>query len=157
LQETCKMTISKSLFLLRTDHQAAIYKVVQIWPGQTVTCIHTTVPVIFEPPCTCNDMRKSHFHQTVPRSSKKECWFKTSHECTKTVHVNHSLECGAHYVTQWPIKIFYVDSSWQRVNVKPFYALCHYFWRTVYTLYSRTSNNGHCRGIQILSVIGGVR
>jgi hypothetical protein len=23
--------------------------------------------------------------------------------------------------------------------------------------YSRTSNNGHCRGIQILSVIGGVR
>jgi hypothetical protein len=24
-------------------------------------------------------------------------------------------------------------------------------------LYSRTSNNGHCRGIQILSVIGGVR
>jgi hypothetical protein len=23
-------------------------------------------------------------------------------------------------------------------------------------LYSRTSNNGHCRGIQILSVIGGV-
>jgi hypothetical protein len=26
-----------------------------------------------------------------------------------------------------------------------------------YSLYSRTSNNGHCRGIQILSVIGGVR
>jgi hypothetical protein len=25
------------------------------------------------------------------------------------------------------------------------------------TKYSRTSNNGHCRGIQILSVIGGVR
>jgi hypothetical protein len=25
------------------------------------------------------------------------------------------------------------------------------------SLYSRTSNNGHCRGIQILSVIGGVR
>jgi hypothetical protein len=25
------------------------------------------------------------------------------------------------------------------------------------TVYSRTSNNGHCRGIQILSVIGGVR
>jgi hypothetical protein len=25
------------------------------------------------------------------------------------------------------------------------------------TIYSRTSNNGHCRGIQILSVIGGVR
>jgi hypothetical protein len=24
-------------------------------------------------------------------------------------------------------------------------------------MYSRTSNNGHCRGIQILSVIGGVR
>jgi hypothetical protein len=24
-------------------------------------------------------------------------------------------------------------------------------------IYSRTSNNGHCRGIQILSVIGGVR
>jgi hypothetical protein len=23
--------------------------------------------------------------------------------------------------------------------------------------YSQTSNNGHCRGIQILSVIGGVR
>jgi hypothetical protein len=25
------------------------------------------------------------------------------------------------------------------------------------TTYSLTSNNGHCRGIQILSVIGGVR
>jgi hypothetical protein len=25
------------------------------------------------------------------------------------------------------------------------------------SIYSRTSNNGHCRGIQILSVIGGVR
>jgi hypothetical protein len=24
-------------------------------------------------------------------------------------------------------------------------------------LYSQTSNNGHCRGIQILSVIGGIR
>jgi hypothetical protein len=24
-------------------------------------------------------------------------------------------------------------------------------------MYSRNSNNGHCRGIQILSVIGGVR
>jgi hypothetical protein len=27
----------------------------------------------------------------------------------------------------------------------------------VRSLYSRTSNNGHCRGIQVLSVIGGVR
>jgi hypothetical protein len=27
----------------------------------------------------------------------------------------------------------------------------------ILSIYSRTSNNGHCRGIQILSVIGGVR
>jgi hypothetical protein len=32
--------------------------------------------------------------------------------------------------------------------------LAHYL---LLYLYSRTSNNGHCRGIQILSVIGGVR
>ena len=32
--------------------------------------------------------------------------------------------------------------SWTRLNI---------------TLYNRTSNNGHCRGIQMLSVIGGVR
>jgi hypothetical protein len=33
------------------------------------------------------------------------------------------------------------------INNKLFYIYIH----------SRTSNNGHCRGIQILSVIGGVR
>jgi hypothetical protein len=29
--------------------------------------------------------------------------------------------------------------------------------KVIQFIYSRTSNNGHCRGIQILSVIGGVR
>jgi hypothetical protein len=29
-----------------------LYKVVQIWPRQTVTCLHTVV--IFEPPCICD-------------------------------------------------------------------------------------------------------
>jgi hypothetical protein len=38
--------------------------------------------------------------------------------------------------------------------------VCIYIYIYIYThtcIYSRTSNNGHCRGIQILSVIGGVR
>jgi hypothetical protein len=34
---------------------------------------------------------------------------------------------------------------------------CSVSCRYTHTKYSRTSNNGHCRGIQILSVIGGVR
>jgi hypothetical protein len=33
----------------------------------------------------------------------------------------------------------------------------YYYYYYYYYYYSRTSNNGHCRGIQILSVIGGVR
>jgi hypothetical protein len=32
-----------------------------------------------------------------------------------------------------------------------------YLQQRIFYKYSRTSNNGHCRGIQILSVIGGVR
>jgi hypothetical protein len=32
-----------------------MYKVVQIWPGQTVTFYTQIVPVIFEPPCTFPD------------------------------------------------------------------------------------------------------
>jgi hypothetical protein len=29
---------------IEADHSIALYKVVQIWPGQTVTCLHTISP-----------------------------------------------------------------------------------------------------------------
>jgi hypothetical protein len=47
MRATCTSRVSSSLLSSRS-----LYKVVQIWPGQTVTCLHTNRPVIFEPPCT---------------------------------------------------------------------------------------------------------
>ena len=42
----------------------------------------------------------------------------------------------------------------ERINMPLFFRLC---FSLVISLNSVTSNNGHCRGISVLSVIGGVR
>jgi hypothetical protein len=39
-----RLDISKRFYIFRESNQIITYKVVQIWPGQTVTCLHTNRP-----------------------------------------------------------------------------------------------------------------
>jgi hypothetical protein len=66
----------------------------------------------------------------------------------KNMGVILTLDIYEHKTTKRNLLTTLKRKSPYSVNVTKTSLLCKY---------SRTSNNGHCRGIQILSVIGGVR
>ena len=79
----------------------------------------------------------------------------------RTAHSQHQQQRRSRTLTKRRPN---TSSGPQRVSRKR--VLCHSYTLRIMTsnkctsvclVYSRTSNNGHCRGIQILSVIGGVR
>jgi hypothetical protein len=64
------------------------YKVVQIWPGQTVTCLHTqSVPVIFEPPCSLHGVEWNYIYARLIGKDMDQ----SARGCLKALAINLSL------------------------------------------------------------------
>ena len=81
LIEVDKLTAHKRCF--------SLYKVVQIWPEQTVTCLPQIVPVIFEPPCIIVLSPTPFLASNVPSSGR----ISVSLNIQRTAHVVHHHLC----------------------------------------------------------------
>ena len=74
---------SHSNFLRRSSHSNSLrkYKVVQIWPGQTVTCLHTNRPghiwtTLYIPACQNNisHLNEGKLRYLFPRTGRRTSW-----------------------------------------------------------------------------------
>jgi hypothetical protein len=163
--------------------------VVQIWPGQTVTCLHTNSPghiwtalyienvniimtqqgtvfpfcvkdyTLWDSVCPLRQQNLIQkllevlvVYQYLPLAGDPCSTGELTRCALGYKHNDHNVRCWKANFNATQQTLDYLCNGRKKQHSTTI------FWRMVtITRYSQTSNNGHCRGIQILSVIGGVR